>query len=394
MADVKPSGLPTDAGPTTDDELILTHQGPPKQTRRVTLLDMITLFSNNLTSAGFMTALAAATVSDQNRLYNGNFNIWQRNTTFTPNDDTYICDRWNALVETNGSWTFARDTAVPSSGSHYSLKATNVTLNNQCAFVQILEAKDSYPLVGHNVSFMMQAKTTGTEIAKLRVAILSWTGTEDTVTSDVISAWAQDGTEPTWAANWTREGSIMDATLTASFQRFTLENVAIDTASTKNVAVVIWVDDGTIAANDDFWITQAQLNIGTKALQFQPRSFTEELQLCQRYYAKSYPYATVPGSADGYTQQMPQMFADTAADTHGTVTWPTTMRVTPTLTMYAADAATGAGTAARARDNTVGGLETISATTHNEFGMSNFTTSTTFVAGRAYGYNYTVDAEL
>lgn len=388
------SGYSQDSSPTTDDAI------PTKDTttgvNRWTLISsLITTILAALTASNTETLLSATSGLGENFLINGNMNVWQRNTTFTPNDDTYICDRWNCLQEANSAWTFARDTDVPATGgSHYSLKCSNVTLNNQCGIVQILEAKDSIPLFGKSVSLSFYAKTNSTEIAKIRAAILSWNSTEDVVTSDVIGTWAQNGTEPTWATNWTREGSIGDATLTSSWAKFTLENVAVDTASLKNVAVVIWVDDGTIAANDDFYVTQVQLNVGTKALPFQGRSFTEELQRCQRYYAKSYPYATVPGTADGYTQQMANMIADTAADTHGTVTWPTTMRTAPTITLYAADAGTGSGTSGKVRDNSAGGLESVTGSTSNEFGMTNWTISTTLVAGRAYGCNYVCDSEL
>lgn len=234
-----------------------------------------------------------------NVLINGNFDVWQRNTTFTPNDDTYIADRWNCLQEANASWTFARDTSVPASGSKYALKCSNATANNQAGIVQILEAKDAEKLAGQNVSLSFYAKTTNLEIANLRAAILSWSSTEDVVTSDVVSSWGQNGTNPTWAANWTMENTPSNLALTNSYQRFTIENVAIDTAGMKNIAVVIWVDDGTIASGDDFWITQVQLNVGGTAGDFIPRPMGQELSLCQRYYEKSYQQDTPPGTNTG-----------------------------------------------------------------------------------------------
>ena len=234
---------------------------------------------------------------ERNMLINGNFDVWQRNTTFTPNDDVFGPDRWNMLVETNGAWTFARDTDVPTSGSKYSLKCSNVTLNNQCAIVQILEGADSTQFLNQNISLSFYAKTTGTEIGNLRAAILSWSGTEDSVTSDVIGTWAQNGTNPTWATNWTMENTPADLALTASWQRFTIENVAIDTANMKNLAVVIWVDDGTIAASDDFWVTQVMLNVGGTAAEFQPRPFAQELSMCMRYFQKTWEYGTAVGTA-------------------------------------------------------------------------------------------------
>lgn len=262
---------------------------------------------------------------ENNMLLNGNFDVWQRGTSFTQNDDLYIADRWNALQEANSSWTFARDTDVPTSGSKYSLKCSNVTLNNQCAIVQILEGADSKQFLNQNVSLSFYAKTTGTEIGNLRAAILSWSGTEDSVTSDVISAWAQNGTNPTWATNWTMENTPANLALTASWQRFTIENVAIDTANMKNLAVVIWVDDGTIAASDDFWVTQVMLNVGGTAAEFTPRHYADELAMCQRYYIR------VRESGQTYSH-----FANAfVTGQRFTVFTPTTMRTTPTLTTSA-----------------------------------------------------------
>ena len=198
----------------------------------------------------------------QNAIINGSFDVWQRNTTFTFNDDTFGPDRWNLLTETNGAWTTARDTDVPASlGFKYSAKCSNVTLNNQMALVYLIENMDVVKFQGQTVSLSFYAKTNGTEIANLRCAILSWTGTADTVTSDVVGTWAQDGTNPTWAASYTMENTPANLALTSSWARFTAENVAMDTVSITNIAVVIWVDDGTIAANDDFYVTGVQLNV-------------------------------------------------------------------------------------------------------------------------------------
>lgn len=231
-------------------------------------------------------ALSTATVTTdmyQNALLNGGFDVWQRATTFTYNDDVFGPDRWNLLTETNGAWTCARDTDVPTGDFKYSAKFTNVTLNNQAALVQILENIDAVKFQGKTVSLSFYAKTSGTEIGALRATVLSWTSTADSVTSDVIGTWASDGTDPTWATNWTSEVAGSNKTLTSSWQRFTIENIAVDTSSITNLAVVIWVDDGTIAANDDFWVTGVKLNVGATATSWMARHYQQELTACRRY---------------------------------------------------------------------------------------------------------------
>lgn len=284
MADVKVSGLPNDTSIDASHYFPLNDPTGPT-TKRTTLQTLLDFINANLSSTAIQTIIAALSGS-VNFIINGGMNVWQRNTSATPNDDVYSgADRWNFLAEANASWTVARDTDVPSTGgSKYSMKCSNVTLNNQMGIVTILEAKDAAKLIGNNVSLSFYAKTTGLEIGNLRAAILSWTSTEDVVTSDVIGTWAQNGTNPTWATNWTMENTPANLALTNSWQRFTIENVPIDTASTKNIAVVIWVDDGTIAAGDDFWITQVQLELGAKCTQFKPIPYVMELAQCFRYY--------------------------------------------------------------------------------------------------------------
>ena len=231
----------------------------------------------------------------QQLIINGGFDIWQRNTTFTPNDDVYGPDRWNILTETNGAWTVARDTDVPAGvGFKYSAKFSNVTLNNQVALVQFIENIDAVKFQGKTVTLSFYAKTVTTEIANLRASILSWTGTADTLTSDVIGTWAQDGTNPTWATNYTAENTATNNALTSSWQRFTITGIALDTASITNLAIIVWVDDGTIAATDDFYITGIMVNEGSVALPYQAKSFYDELKMCQRYYEKSFNYGTAP----------------------------------------------------------------------------------------------------
>lgn len=329
-----------------------------------------------------------------NLLLNGNFDIWQRNTTFTQNDDLYIADRWNALQEANSSWTFARDTDVPTSGAKYSLKCSNATANNQAAIVQILEAADAQQLLNQNVSLSFYAKTTGLEISNLRCAILSWSSTADVVTSDVISTWAQNGTDPTWATNWTMENTPANLALTNSWQRFTIENIAIDTASMKNIAVVIWVDDGTITSGDDFWISEVMLNVGGTAADFTPRTIAEELALCQRYFEKSYPLAQFAG----------QTYADVYYNSAGTRDngggnafieakgfFKARKRVAPTMAWY--NPVTGAGTT-HWRAGGVTGTNYTSMTVNLGFETYCYFASTTNSGDFHIGSCWTADAEL
>jgi hypothetical protein len=281
MADVKISALPQDSSPTVTDKIpsVDTETG---LTKRITLSDLITLFFNNAPSTS-----ALGAIGQKNLMINGNFDVWQRGTSFAAvTDDTYGVDRWNHLCEANGAWNFAQDTDVPTAASKFSLKMTNVTANQQGGLVYFMEGKDAAQLINQNVSLSFWAKTSTTEIAKLRCAILSWNGTEDTITSDVVGTWAQNGTNPTWATNWTAENTPSDLSLTASWQKFSIENIPIDTSGMKNVAVVVWIDDGTITAGDRVWLSQFNLVVSPKVLPIMPTRYADELSACKRYYQK------------------------------------------------------------------------------------------------------------
>lgn len=236
-------------------------------------------------------ALAASHVSEngglyENTLINGAFDIWQRNTTFTtPNNDTYLADRWNCLQEANAAWTFTRSTDVPD-GFTYSMKAANVTADKQCGYIQIVENLNAVKFKNQYVSLSFWAKTTtGKIISNLRATVLSWSSTADVVTSDVMGTWAQNGTDPTFATNWTKEVAGSNLALVAdTWTEYKVENIFVDTASMANIAVVIWVDDGSITAADEFYVTGVQLNQGRFAMPFEPRIYSEEFSRCQRYY--------------------------------------------------------------------------------------------------------------
>lgn len=327
-------------------------------------------------------------------LINGNFDVWQRNTTFTtPNDDTYGPDRWNFLTDTNSSWTFSRSTTVPSTKSTYSLKAVNVTANRQCGIVQLIENIEATKLIGQYASLSFQAKTSGgLVISNLRATVLAWTSTADSMTSDVVATWAGAGTDPTFAANYTKEIAGFNLALTTSWQTFKVENIYLDTASTNNLAVVIWVDDTTITATDEFYITQIQLNVGDVALPFQAKSFDEELAKCQRFYQKSFEIAVTPATNTGSflgAAIANSLGASTNSRMH--VQHKVTMRGAPAVTTFNPSAANS-----QARDaSAAADCSSTAADVQSQYGFQ--LTSVTpggSVAGNAIACHWTADSEL
>ena len=80
-------------------------------------------------------------------------------------------------------------------------------------------------------------------------------------------------------------------------------------------------------------ITGVQLEVGSQATPFEHRNFVEELQLCQRYYQKSYDYSVTPGTATNTGAIINTAYA--AINYAGfSVQLPVRMRDQPTVTLY------------------------------------------------------------
>lgn len=140
-------------------------------------------------------------------IINGNFDIWQRGTAFTAastpanSDDTYLPDRWILLSDGNDIVDVSRESTIIPEGSTYSLKAEVETANKKFGFLQIVESVDSMKFAGKSASLSFQARTaTGHTIENVRASLLSWTGSPDLITSDVVSAWGAEGTNPTFVS--------------------------------------------------------------------------------------------------------------------------------------------------------------------------------------------------
>jgi len=187
---------------------------------------------------------------------------------------------------------------VPTGGAA-SVKFEVETANKKFGYIQFIENKDALKYAGKTASLQFKAKTVaGKVIRHLRAAVLSWSGTADSLTSDAVASWGAEGTNPTLANNWTAENVSADLTLVAdTWTTFKIENISIDTAGMANLAVFIWCDDADAAVDDLLYLSQAQLNAGSVCLPYMPRTFADELRLCRRYYEKSYAYAVAPGTA-------------------------------------------------------------------------------------------------
>lgn len=267
-----------------------------------------------------------------NLLLNGDFVIAQRDTTFTSTsspantDAAYLLDRWALLSDGNDILDVSQETSVVPTGSYSAIKLDVETANKKAGILQIIEARDAKKIIGGYASLSFKARVgTNATVDIIRAAIISWSGTADATIVDVVSAWNSEGTSPTLVGNWTYENTPSSLTLTTTYQKFAIQNISIDTASTTNVAVFIWIENGDATVGDLVYITDVKLEYGSASTNFLSRPVSEELLLCQRY-AVTYRVNNITDLCNG-------TFTSTTR-VNGVVTLPVQMRVAPTGGTY------------------------------------------------------------
>jgi hypothetical protein len=336
-------------------------------------------------------AITTQTGARKNAVINGDFSVVQRGTSFTSattpanSDDTYLLDRWTLLSDGNDIVDVTQETTTVPTSQLYAIALDVETINKKFGIIQFIEQKNCVGLIGQTVTLSFKAKVSSTtKLDNLKAAIIAWDGTADTVTSDVVSAWGVEGTNPTLAANWTYENTPANLNPTTSYATYTV-SAAVDTASAKNIAVFIWSDVTDTTLGDFLYITDVQLELGSVATPFERRSFKEELELCQRYFEKSYSVGTAPGTvtAVGNEVQRPVSTAFVYA-----VRFKVNKRAAPTMTGYSPTT----GTAGQWRDSSAPADFAITFTDFGETGGT--ATGTAGSAGNFCSGHWAAVAEL
>lgn len=146
-----------------------------------------------------------------------------------------------------------------------------------------------------------------------------------------------------------------------------------------------------VGTNGATWyITGVQLERGSTASSFEYRPFTTELQLCQRYFQKSYDILVDKLGTTTTAGEVRWVSSATGAgEAAPTVMLPVVMRTTPTVTFYSANnGASGFVYNYSAATNTA-------MTGVNVMGSRGWSGGTTgFTAGHIIGYHYAVTSEL
>lgn len=295
-------------------------------------------------------------------LINGNFDIWQRGTSFTGSG--YIADRWFASYDGTITKTYSEQaftvgqTQVPNNPKYF--LRTQVTSASGQTFHTIRQRiEDVNTLVGMaaTISFWAKADTT----KNLALNFVQYFGSGG---SSAVSASVSD----------------VSVTLGTDWQKFTVTfNIPSITGKTigtgDNLTVYFNFPLNTTFTID---IAQIQVNAGTIALPFTPKIYAQESLDCKRYYQKI-GYIAIATGTDGAVLTEKN--------------FPVEMRTTPTVYLTDSEAATNTNGYVYDYNANVA----IAGFTAGQVSSRGFVTiikTGACVVGRVYGGGAVLDAEL
>lgn len=363
------SGILTIAAPNTDSDRTITL---PDVTG--TLLDSGSdLPAANLTGtvadARFPSTLPAVSGANltnlpkdttvggrKNLIINGGFDVWQRGTSLA-GANKYLADRWfNTTSGTQSRQTFTvGQTDVPHNPTYYYRQVTGST--------EWYETRQKIENV---------ALTSGRE-----VTLSYWMKGSSAFTNAPyrVQNFGSGGSSEVSAA-------LTTASVTTSWAKYT-QTFTLPSVSGKTIGASSYLQIHILRANLNnitVDIANVQLEYGNTATDFEQRSYGEELALCQRYYHQIYPmngssYASVLG------------FNQNEAVGHNP--FPTTMRASPTITLYGWS--NSSGNIHRLGSGDISGI-TIGQ--KDEHAITQVSKTGSLDAGVLYGFAYKADAEL
>ena len=286
-----------------------------------------------ISSALGSSALLPAGLGFRNLIINGGFDINQRGFTSTTSNGDFGFDRWR-LYAGNGTTTYSAQTFTPGnpiSGQEPKNFARIVTTG------QTLSSANS----------LLSQRVEGVRTAAGQTVVISFWAKSGSGTPSIAVELSQVFGSGGSATVNTVAGKVAITTSWAKYQMSTtLPSISGKTIGTNdNLNVQLWVSAGSdfnsetnslgIQSNTfDIWGVQLEQNY--QPTPFEQRPIGVELQLCQRYYEKSYLPNTVPGS-DAYAGCIQSSGAgntDTTSYIGHPIRYVVTKRAIPTLTVY------------------------------------------------------------
>jgi hypothetical protein len=259
-------------------------------------------------------------VAGKNKIINGDFNIWQRGTTFSnPSSGQYFADRINCFLSGTGQTrTVSQQAFTPGTapvagyeGKYFLRYNQSVSGTSPLNVLKTSYIEDVQTFAGQTVTFSYWAKvdTAGGHGAIVLYQVFG-SGGSGTVTTTIAAT-------PSYTTDWVRYSYT-----------FTVPSIAGKTIGTGSYISIDFNLPSTGTFTFDIW--GLQWEAGSVATPFQTATGTiqGELAACQRYY-----WRASAAAGDNILSQM-----NTAYNTSGVVAiWksPVTMRTKPSSIDYA-----------------------------------------------------------
>jgi len=258
---------------------------------------------------------AAVQYPAPNVIINGDFDIWQRGTSFAAiSTNSYHADRFNYGVTGVAVHTITKDTDVPTfaeSGhnSTASLKVDCTTIDASIAAADYASIR--YRIEGYDyaslkdqivtLSFWVKATKIGIYCASFRNSIFdrsyvveytinttnTWEKKSITLTLDQTGGTEDYTTGLGLTISWNLSGGPTYQTTPNEWQA-------------GNYTVTANQVNATDSTDNNFWLSQVKLELGSVATPFVSRPYAEELALCQRYFERIQPGVAYGTYGSGY----------------------------------------------------------------------------------------------
>lgn len=208
-------------------------------------------------------------------------------------DGDYDVDQWYTVTQTGS--VASTQLSNPEDGYRYGMRMTQSQASAQrMGRCQIIEGVAASELRGKTVTFGGRRRLSTSD--NVRMAVLEWTGTEDSPVKDQVNSW----TSTTYttgnffkSTTLTVAGVSSAIAMTANTARDCSVTATISSSAT-NIIVMEWTENA-VAQNVTFDAWSSRLIIASSLIDAIRRDYPQELRLCQRYMC------SIAQASSGYT---------------------------------------------------------------------------------------------
>lgn len=340
-------------------------------------------------------AFDGGSLSHRNKVINGAFEIWQRGTSFT-SSNYFTADRFLVTRSGSGIGTGSTNLTVtkvtttpsqfPSDPDNFTscMKIQRVagdTSTQTVKLLYVLEAKDCLSFSGKSATLSFFVKR-GTDFTSTDLTSYIHTGVSEN--QGVTSLHSN-----TWNGINTQASSVIPVSF--NWQRIT-QTVSI-ASNVKEIGISIQYTPqaGSAGADETLYITGMQFELGATVTPFEYRPTSYEIDLCQRYFEKSYNLDQTPGDA-AVAEAIQYMIPASSNTLYGSGgNFLTRKYRAPQVTIFNP---TGVPPSSNKFKDTGGSVYTVSGTQSTETRISTITTAVSIASGKVLQYHYIADAEI